>query len=51
MEQKKLIEEIIEFIKQLQITQGIFTTYDRDLSEGVKQHIVEQLQRKYNDGK
>ena len=50
MEQKKLIEEIIELIDTTRCA-GVRTTYDRDFEQGIKEAIKEAIERKYQDGK
>lgn len=50
-EQKKLIEEVIELIKNTRCTKLVATTYDQELMQAVKETLIEEIQRKYQDGK
>lgn len=50
MEQKKLIEEIIELIKDTPCTKSILTTYDQDLMQSVKESVIEAIEREYKNG-
>lgn len=49
-EQKKLIENIVELINETRCDH-VRTTYDREFERGIKEAIIEAIERKYKDGK
>lgn len=42
------LKELIEFIKSIKITNGVFTTYDHAIMEKCKYAIIEKIEENYN---